>query len=148
MKVIFAQSSSAIHFTSFGSLPEDDWCCRDLRSPCLSSSSSWASGRAAQAPLGGKASLPLAPGWHSQSTGNHHHCGSRTAHLCLRVMRCHILELTMPHSTHLGTETPFAGVRISLHDHSLDLCHNTMITGRNHCCGHQGNGCKSRQRVH
>lgn len=78
MKVIFAQSANAIHFTSFGSLPEG-WCCTDPKTPHLSTngSPSWASGRAAQAPLEGKALIPTVLCWHGPSTGKHHHHGSR-----------------------------------------------------------------------
>lgn len=157
MKVIFAQSANAIHFTSFGSSPEEGWCCTDLRSPCLNTSSGL------QTLLGGKASLPPALGCHSPGMGNCHQSqlqettaelqqgpaegtavpkGPRAPHPMAGLPPVP-WDWPQPH-THLGAQPPFPGVGVSLHDHSLDLCHHAVVTGGNDSCGHQGNGCRSR----
>lgn len=42
---------------------------------------------------------------------------------------------------HLWSQAPFAGIRVPLHDHPLDLCHHAMVTCGYHCCGHQRHRC-------
>ena len=44
--------------------------------------------------------------------------------------------------TNVGTQTPAASVRITLHDNALDLGHNTVLAACHHRAGHLCNGCK------
>lgn len=52
-----------------------------------------------------------------------------------------------PPAAHLGTKAPLAGICVSLHDHSLDLCHHAMVAGGDDRSGHQGDSCRSNREL-